>query len=162
MLISLSIVKTTRLPYHGVSVSTDGQEHVPSVIGPMTRNVDSLVAVTKAVVDASPWDQDPKCCPVPWRSNIFEEARSRPLVVAVMRDDGVVRVHPPVARVLDEVATKLELAGHEIVTWTPGSLHQECIEIMVSHHARQILQSSKFLLGSILHSGWLRRYSQRS
>jgi amidase len=98
----------------------------------MTRNIDSLVAVTNAVIDASPWDRDPKCCPIPWRSNIFEEARSHPLVIAVMRDDGVVKVHPPVARVLEEVVAKLELAGHETVTWMPGSLHQECIDIMVS------------------------------
>jgi amidase len=114
-----------------VSVSTDGQEHVPSVIGPMTHNIDSLVAVTKSVIDASPWEQDPKCCPIPWRSSMFEEACSRPLVIAVMRDDEVVRPHPPIARVLEEVAKKLELAGHEIVAWTPGNLHQECINIMV-------------------------------
>jgi amidase len=126
------ITKSTRLPYQGVSVSTDGQEHVPSVIGPMSRNIDSLIAVTKAVIDATPWEEDPKCCPVPWRHDVFEEAQSRPLVIAVMRDDGVVRPHPPISRVLDDVAKKLELAGHEIVSWAPGNLHQTCIDIMVS------------------------------
>jgi len=122
-------------------VSTDGQEHVPSVIGPMSRDLDSLISVTKAVVDATPWEQDPKCCPVPWRSDLFEEIQSRPLVIAVMRDDGVVRPHPPINRVLEEVARKLEQAGHELVDWTPGSLHQECIDIMVRqtfHHSRTI------------------------
>ena len=123
---------STRLPYQGVSVSTDGQEHVPSVIGPMTRNMESLVTVTKAVIDANPWDQDPKCCPVPWRSAVYQDALSRPLVIAVMRDDGVVRCHPPVLRVLDQVASKLQKAGHEIIPWSPGSLHQECIDVMVS------------------------------
>jgi amidase len=113
-------------------VSTDGQEHVPSVIGPMSRNIDSLIAVTKAVIDATPWEEDPKCCPVPWRNDVFEEAQSRPLVIAVMRDDGVVKPHPPISRVLDEVAKKLEMAGHEVVSWTPGDLHQKCINIMVS------------------------------
>ena len=97
----------------------------------MCRNIKSLITTTKAVIDAGPWDQDPKCCPVPWRSEVFEAARSRPLVIAVMRDDGVVKPHPPISRVLEEVAKKLELAGHEIVSWTPGSLHQECIDIMV-------------------------------
>jgi len=123
---------STRLPYQGVSVSTDGQEHVPSVIGPMTRNMDSLTAVTKAVIDARPWEQDPKCCPLPWRSEAFEDACTRPLVVAIMRDDGVVRCHPPIARVLNEVAVKLQKAGHEVISWAPGTLHQECIDIMVS------------------------------
>ena len=99
----------------------------------MSRNIDSLVAVTEAVIDQGPWDRDPKCSPVPWRSDLFERARSRPLVIAVMRDDGVVRPHPPIARVLEEVVAKLEQAGHEIVSWTPGNLHQECIDIMVRY-----------------------------
>ncbi|KAF2792885.1 acetamidase [Melanomma pulvis-pyrius CBS 109.77] len=125
---------STRLPYHDVSVSTEGQEHVPSVIGPMARNVASLVSVTKAVIDAAPWNLDPKCSPVPWRSEMFAEVQSRPLVIAVMRDDGVVRPHPPISRVLEDVATKLGNAGHEIITWTPGSLHQECIDIMDQYY----------------------------
>ncbi|EUC44251.1 hypothetical protein COCMIDRAFT_98648 [Bipolaris oryzae ATCC 44560] len=119
---------STRLPYQGVSVSTEGQEHVPSVVGPMTRNMASLVDVTKAVIDASPWDHDPKCCPVAWRSELYQDALSRPLVIAVMRDDGVVRCHPPIARVLDQVAAALQDAGHEVMAWTPGGLHQECID----------------------------------
>lgn len=115
-------------------MSTEGQEHVPSVIGPMSRSIDSLVAVTKAVIDASPWDHDPKCSPIPWRSHLFNEAQSRPLRIAVMRDDGVVRPHPPVARVLNEVVNKLQRAGHDVVPWNPGSLHQECIEIMDQYY----------------------------
>ncbi|KAH7357367.1 acetamidase [Pyrenochaeta sp. MPI-SDFR-AT-0127] len=125
---------STRLPYQGVSVSTEGQEHVPSVIGPMSRNLNSLIAVTKEVIDQSPWDHDPKCCPVPWRAELFDETRSRPLVIAVMRDDAVVRPHPPISRVLHEVAVKLQEAGHEVVSWMPGTLHQECIDIMDQYY----------------------------
>lgn len=119
-------------------MSTDGQEHVPSVIGPMTRTMNSLTAVTKAVIDASPWEQDPKCCPVSWRSEAFEDAGSRPLVIAIMRDDGVVKCHPPITRVLNEVAMKLEEAGHEMITWNPGTLHQECIDIMVNDRNKSL------------------------
>lgn len=115
-------------------MSTEGQEHVPSVIGPMSRCIDSLVAVTRAVINASPWDHDPKCSPVPWRQGIFEDAQSRPLRIAVMTDDGVVRPHPPVARVLEEVVAKLKRAGHDILPWNPGSLHQECIDIMDQYY----------------------------
>ncbi|PSN59488.1 amidase [Corynespora cassiicola Philippines] len=125
---------STRLPYQGVAVSTEGQEHVPSVIGPMSRNIDSLVSVTKAVIDASPWLADPKVCPVPWRGDTYEDVQRRPMVIAAMRDDGVVRPHPPVARVLDEVVARLTSAGHEIVQWTPGTLHQECIDIMDQYY----------------------------
>lgn len=123
-------------------MSTEGQEHVPSVIGPMSRSLDSLIDVTKAVIDNQPWDHDPKCTPLTWRDDMFKGVQSRPLVIAVMRDDGVVKLHPPVARVLDEVASKLAESGHELVPWKPGTLHQECIDIMVRwyctpfvHHA---------------------------
>lgn len=100
----------------------------------MSRCIDSLIAATKAVVDAAPWDHDPKCSPMPWRSEMFEDAQSRPLRIAVMRDDGVVRPHPPVSRVLEDVAARLERAGHEIIAWSPGSLHQECIDIMDQYY----------------------------
>ncbi|KAF1952794.1 amidase [Byssothecium circinans] len=125
---------SSRLPYQGVSVSTEGQEHVPSVVGPMSRNLDSLTTVTKAVIDAKPWTLDPKCCPLTWRNELYETVQSRPLVIAVMRDDGVVRLHPPVARVLEEVASKLEAAGHELVPWKPGTLHQELIDVFDQYY----------------------------
>jgi amidase len=125
----------------------------------MSRNINSLVAVTKAVIDAAPWDQDPKCCPMPWRSEVFEEARSRPLVIAVMQDDGVVKPHPPVSRVLENVVLQLQLAGHEIVSWTPGSLHQECIDIMVGKHVQTQWPATKCSTGPVLHRRRRRRHS---
>ncbi|TKA74273.1 hypothetical protein B0A55_06204, partial [Friedmanniomyces simplex] len=58
-----------RLPYHGVPVSTEGQEHVPSVIGPLARSLSSLHLVTKAVIDAAAWRLDPQTVPLPWRED---------------------------------------------------------------------------------------------
>ncbi|KAF4538402.1 Acetamidase [Lasiodiplodia theobromae] len=118
-----------RLPYQNVTVSTDGQEHVPSVIGPLARSLCSLRFVTKAVVDAAPWQYDPKVVPLPWRADIEAEIQSRPLVIGLLVDDGVVRVHPPIERVVRETARKLEEAGHEVIPWDYSG-HQECIEIM--------------------------------
>ncbi|KAH7109460.1 acetamidase [Dendryphion nanum] len=126
---------STRLPCQGVAVSTEGQEHVPSVVGPMARNLESLVAVTKAVITAAPWHLDPKCCPLAWRSGMFIEAQTRPLVIGVMRDDGVVKIHPPVARVLEGIVSKLQAAGHDLVSWVPETLHQECIDIMDQYYS---------------------------
>lgn len=48
-----------------------------------------------------------------------------------MKDDGVVKPHPPITRVLESVVSRLINAGHEVVDWMPGTLHQECIDIMV-------------------------------
>ncbi|KAE8420862.1 amidase signature domain-containing protein [Aspergillus pseudocaelatus] len=108
-----------RLPYYNVAVSTEGQEHVPSVIGPMARSLHSLTEVTKAVIDSQPWDLDPRCIALPWRSALYREVQSRPLTIGVIWDDGVVKVHPPIQRALDHLVSKLRSAGHEIVTWDP-------------------------------------------
>ena len=118
------------MPYQGVPVSTEGQEHIPSAIGPMTRSLSSMTTITKAVINGQPWLLDPKVVPIPWRDSMYEEIQSRPLVVGILLDDGVVKVHPPIERALKELAAKLEEAGHELVTWEP-SLHKECIDIMV-------------------------------
>lgn len=111
-------------------MSIEGQDYVPSVIGPMTRSFNSLSYITKAVIEAEPWRLDPKCLPIPWRESVYQEARERALVIGIMADDGVVKVHPPIERVLKEMAEKLRAAGHEIVNWTAEG-HAEYISIMV-------------------------------
>ncbi|KAH0097549.1 acetamidase, partial [Aureobasidium melanogenum] len=118
-----------RLPYDRVSVSTEGQGHVPSVVGPLARSLSSLKYVTQAVIEAQTWSTDPQIVPIPWRPDIFDEVQQRPLVVGLLVDDGTVRAHPPIIRVLQEVANKLRAAGHEIVQWNSDH-HADCIEIM--------------------------------
>lgn len=119
------------MPYQGVAVSTDGQQHVPSAVGPMARSLSSLTATTKALVESEMWTLDAQMAPMPWRSGIYEEYVGRPLVIGIMPDDGVVRVHPPIERVFNEMVVKLQAAGHEIVQWDT-SLNAHCIAIMVS------------------------------
>lgn len=122
-----------RLPYYGVPVSTEGQEHVHSVVGPMTRSMAALKSVTKAVIDAEPWNMDPRCHPIPWREEVYRDIQSRPLVIGVMLDDGVVKVHPPIERAIRQVVAKLEAAGHEIVQWQPSG-HQEVVDVLDAYY----------------------------
>ncbi|KAJ5820241.1 amidase signature domain-containing protein [Penicillium riverlandense] len=122
-----------RLPYYNVAVSTEGQEHVPSVIGPMTRSLHSLSEVTKAVIDSQPWYLDPRCIALPWRSEMYQEILSRPLTIGVIWDDGVVRVHPPIRRALDHLVEKLKSAGHETITWDPTG-HADFIKIQDQYY----------------------------
>ncbi|KAL4871987.1 hypothetical protein BDV12DRAFT_183279 [Aspergillus spectabilis] len=106
-----------RIPYRGVPVSTEGQEHVPSSVGPMARDLASICYISRLVADSQPWDLDPRCPPLPWNTSVFEEVQSRPLVIGLVLDDGVVKVHPPIERVIREIATKLEAKGHELDVW---------------------------------------------
>lgn len=119
------------MSYRGVEVSIDGQQHVPSAIGPMTRSLSSMTTVTKLVIEAEHWKLDSQLPPIPWRNDIFEAFSSRSLVIGVVPDDGVVKPLPPIARVFRETVTKLQAGGHEIVEWDT-SLNTRCIAIQVS------------------------------
>lgn len=68
---------------------------------------------------------------MPWRENMYQHVQKRPLVIGFMIDDGIVKVHPPVERIVRAAATKLQDAGHSIVPWSPEG-HAECIDVMVS------------------------------
>lgn len=118
------------MSYKGIMVSLDGQQHVPSAVGPMARSLSSLTLVTKLVIETAPWTIDPQLPPIPWRDNVFDDLSTRQLVIGTMLDDGVVKVHPPVERVFREYVARLKAAGHEVVEWD-SRLNLACIEIMV-------------------------------
>ncbi|KAE8377895.1 amidase signature domain-containing protein [Aspergillus bertholletiae] len=124
---------SSRLPYLGVPVSTEGQEHVPSSIGPMTRDLASIAYVTRSVANAKPWELDPKCTPLPWNEDTFQEIQDRPMVVGLVLDDGVVRIHPPIERALRELSAKIQAKGHEIVIWDTSD-HFEYIQLMDQYY----------------------------
>ena len=61
---------------------------------------------------------------------MYQAVQQRPLVIGLMVDDGVVKVHPPVERIVKDAAKKLQAAGHKIVPWGAEG-HAECIDVMV-------------------------------
>ncbi|KAF4332815.1 general amidase [Fusarium beomiforme] len=113
----------------GVPVSTEGQEHVPSSIGPMARDLSMIKSAMYNLIESKPWEHDARCAPLPWRGHLYEEMHSRPLTIGVLMDDGVVRPHPPITRTLRDAVEALKLEGHEIVEWNT-ELHEECIRTM--------------------------------
>ncbi|KAM6537833.1 hypothetical protein FALCPG4_003736 [Fusarium falciforme] len=120
---------SSRLPYTGVPVSTEGQEHVPSSIGPLARSLSSIHHMMKETILQEPWTKDSRCTPIPWRQDVYESASQRKLTIGVLYDDGVVKPHPPVSRVLEETVAALVAEGHEVIEWN-DKLHAECIEVM--------------------------------
>ncbi|KLO85860.1 general amidase [Fusarium fujikuroi] len=120
---------SSRLPYGGVPVSTDGQEHVPSSIGPLARSLSTIYHLTKGITLQEPWKQDCRCVPIPWRQSEYDMTVNSKLTIGVLYDDGVVKPHPSVVRVLAQAAAALAADGHELVMWKPD-LHAECIEVM--------------------------------
>lgn len=113
-----------RIPYEGAANSMDGQNTVLSVIGPLAPNLRSLKMIFQAVLTKMPWYHDPLVLEIPWRNEIEHQTRkliqasvhdpSR-LAFAVMRHDGVVRPHPPVARGLEIIEQVIKKLGHRVI-----------------------------------------------
>ncbi|KAF4454957.1 hypothetical protein F53441_2614 [Fusarium austroafricanum] len=119
----------SRLPYGGVPVSTEGQEHVPSSIGPLARSLSSIYQLSKEIVLQEPWRIDCRCVPIPWRQSVYDDTLKRQLTIGILNDDGVVKPHLTIKWALREAAVALKSAGHEVIEWDP-EFHAECIEVM--------------------------------
>ncbi|GLA28359.1 acetamidase [Aspergillus phoenicis ATCC 13157] len=124
---------SSRYPAIGVPGPTEGQEHVHFSSGPLTRDMESLCYVSRLVANSEPWEFDPKCAPLPWNESVFQEMQTRPLVIGLILDDGVVKVHPPIERALLELAHKLKDQGHEVITWDT-SYHHDCVKLMDQYY----------------------------
>ncbi|KAH6951951.1 amidase, partial [Fusarium avenaceum] len=122
-----------RMSYQGVGVTLDGQQHIPSSVGPMARSLASITLVTRLAIEAELWTVDPQLPPIPWRDSTYQELSSRRLVIGALLDDGLVKVHPPIERVFRDLVVKLQAAGHEIVEWD-SSLNAKCIELMDEYY----------------------------
>lgn len=96
----------------------EGQETIPSVVGPMSHSPESLTIFVKTVIAAQPWLTDPKCQPIPWRSEDFNDIMSgRKLKIGMMHWDGEIFPQPPVRWAMKTLEAKLLAAGHEIIPW---------------------------------------------
>ncbi|KAF2767932.1 amidase signature enzyme, partial [Teratosphaeria nubilosa] len=121
-----------RMPYLRVANSMEGQQIVPSVLGPMAHTIEDLRLLFKTVLQLEPWKEDPSCLPIPWQSSAEAEAHRRiaakTLKFGVLRSDGVVRPHPPVLRAMDEAVAALRANGIHTIDWHPPP-HTEAFQI---------------------------------
>lgn len=95
----------------------------------MARDLSSICYVSRLIANARPWELDPRCAPLEWNEKAFRSIQSRPMVIGLIMDDGVVKAHPPVERALQQLSAKLKAAGHEVITWD-ASDHLEYIRLM--------------------------------
>ncbi|KAH9174785.1 amidase signature enzyme [Lactarius sanguifluus] len=81
-----------------------GQEGIPAVYSPMTRTLEDLETFWRAVVGMKPWEYDPSCVPIPWRTiNLPKKMK-----LGVLWDDGVVAPSPACKRALRTIVSLLE------------------------------------------------------
>ncbi|KAJ6561163.1 general amidase [Mycena vulgaris] len=112
-----------RVPYCGSTNSMEGQEAIPSVLGPLSSSVNGLKIFMKAMADAKPWLSDPLALRLPWNDDAYRLAdhggEDGKLCFAILWDDGVCKPMPPYARALQETKDALEAAGHTVIDWVP-------------------------------------------
>ena len=127
-----------RLPYEGMATSMDGQNSVLPVVGPLATSVGALKLLMKGILSQSPWLHDPMVMDMPWRDmveletvNLINEAvhGNSKLSFGILSHDGVVALHPPVARAVQICAEILAKAGHKVIEWKPPS-HQHGNELV--------------------------------
>lgn len=131
----------TEVPEQWIANGTSAHQvvchHIQIASGPMRASVDGLRIVTKAILDAKPWDVDPTCLRMPWSEEAYRLHDWHPASVlprdkdgdipstlpklsfAIMWDDGCAMPDPPYRRALGVVKEALQTAGHEVLDWVP-------------------------------------------
>ena len=111
-----------RLPYAGAVNSIEGQDSIPSVLGPLSNSLEGLKILMKAVADAKPWLKDPLARRKKWDEEeyaLVDHGHGKKLCFAILWNDGHVTAHPPILRALEMTKAALLAAGHK---GTPTSM----------------------------------------
>ncbi|KAF7311088.1 Amidase domain-containing protein [Mycena chlorophos] len=112
-----------RIPYRGCANSLQGQDSIPSVLGPFSNTLDGLTIFMKAVLSKRPWLKDPLVVRKSWDEDAYSLVEhggpGAKLCYAIMWDDGFVKPDPTVRRGLEITKKALEAAGHEVIDWKP-------------------------------------------
>lgn len=123
-----------RIPYAGAVNSLEGQDSLPSVLGPLSPTIAGVKTFMEAVISRQPWFKDPLAIHKPWNEEEYklaEHGGGKKLCFGILWDDGVLVPHPPVIRALEMTKKALLDAGHEVVDWKPYK-HSEIYDVTVS------------------------------
>ncbi|KLO20289.1 general amidase [Schizopora paradoxa] len=110
-----------RVPYAGCTNSMEGQDSVPSVLGPLSRSLSGIKAFMQTIISSKPWERDPLAIRKAWDEEGYQlrdhGGDPKGLVFAILWDNSHVVPHPPITRGLEETKKALERAGHKVVDW---------------------------------------------
>ena len=99
-----------------------GQTIILPTIGPMARDMDGLVTMTRCLLVPLMYELDPLIPPLPFKEEIYKS--TRPLRIGWFVDDGYYPAVPSMARAVLEAKRALEKAGHTLVPWQPPHVKQ--------------------------------------
>ncbi|KAG6840840.1 hypothetical protein C0991_003787 [Blastosporella zonata] len=113
---------TGRVPYAGAANSLEGQDSLPSVLGPLANSIDGLKVFMQGVFSQKSWLRDPLVIRKGWSEDeyrLIEHGGGKHLCFAIMWNDGITVPHPPITRGLEMAKKALLAAGHNVVDWNP-------------------------------------------
>ncbi|KAG8436965.1 hypothetical protein GDO86_007882 [Hymenochirus boettgeri] len=118
-----------RLSKLGVKSSSPGQKSVSAMIGPLARDVDTVVQCMRALLCEEMFQLDPSVPPLPFNEEVFSS--SRPLCIGYYDTDGITMPTPSMKRAVLETKTLLEEAGHKLVAFTPPLIDDAIFDLVV-------------------------------
>jgi amidase len=116
-----------RIPYaliEGGALPGHAKVGLPASAGPLGHSMRDMDLFFQAVSDQRPWTVDPDVVPSPWKSTVSNP--SKRLRIGIVRRDGVIEPLPPIARLLEEVKSKMQKAGIEVVEMDIASQFSQC------------------------------------
>ncbi|KAG6908272.1 hypothetical protein DXG01_005537 [Tephrocybe rancida] len=125
---------TGRVPYAGSANSLEGQDTLPSVLGPLSNSIDGLKTFIQGVLSQKSWLRDPNVIRKDWSEDeyrLVEHGGGKQLCFGIIWDDGSTVPHPPIIRGLETAKKALLAAGHQVIDWKPLE-HQALIDIAFS------------------------------
>lgn len=97
---------------------------VSASAGPLAHSMRDIDLFFRAVAEQEPWMLDPDVVPGPWNS--LSSIAGKKLRIGIVKRDGVVEPHPPILRLLDEVASKMRSARIEVVELDITPIFSRC------------------------------------
>lgn len=116
-----------RIPYAGQvddMLPAYSKLGIPASAGPLAHSMRDIELFFAAISSQKPWQLDPDVLPSPWTS--LSTTAGKRLRVGVVRRDGVMEPHPPILRLLDEVATNMRKAGIDVVEMDITPIFSQC------------------------------------
>lgn len=115
-----------RIPYagqEGGALPGANKVGIPASAGPLAHSMRDIELFFSAVAREEPWKLESDVVPSPWKSPTLENKKWR---IGIVRRDGVIEPHPPIAHILDEVKDNLQKSGIEVVEMDITPLFSQC------------------------------------
>ncbi|KAH9978271.1 general amidase [Lactifluus volemus] len=120
-----------RIPYEGSRTSLEGQDSLPSILGPLSTDLGGIKLFMQAIISRRPWLKDPLCLRKYWDEDEYrlkEHGGGERLTFGILWNDGLVIPQPPIIRALNMTKEALLSAGHDVIDWKPHK-HAEIYQV---------------------------------